>query len=167
MAETLTPQQRSEMEALLKEIHDKLASQNFHPIVLEALFLLQDDEARWWPQGMPKENAETILKLLDEVPKQHTIFAVYDLIKVATVVGKAPGGTMAGGHLLRLCNDVIHDKNLIGVAKGDAEFAPGALGKAKDAIAAAPRAQPGKVGEKAPAGSFRIDQITPAGKRRL
>ena len=164
--EGATPEQQREFEALLAKLETQLKEANMHPIVRDALFLMQDGEARWWPEGMPAENVEELRQALDAVPKQHLMFAVYDLCQIASAVGQSPGGKMAGGHLLHFCNQVIEEKNLIGVAKGDAEFDPGALAKARGAIASAPRAQPGKIGDKAPEGTLRIDQL-PGRKPRI
>jgi hypothetical protein len=164
--EGATPEQQKEFDALLAKLETQLKEANMHPVVRDALFLLQDGDARWWPEGMPAENVEKLREALEAIPKQHLKFAVYDLCQIAVTVGQSPGGKMAGGHLLHFCNQVIEEKNLIGAAKGDAEFDPGALAKAKGAIAAAPRAQPGKVGEKAPEGSLRIDQL-PGRKPRI
>ena len=150
---------------MLAKIDGTLKQDGLHPTVKPVLFLLQNEDARWYPEGLPNEAVEFIRTLINDVPSDQLIFAVYDLIRVATTVGAAPGGKMAGGHLLRICNDVIDEKHLIGAAKGDAEFDAGALQKAKGATGQAARAQPAKVGDAAPTGSMRVDQIAP--KRRL
>jgi hypothetical protein len=161
------PAHQAELDALLQKIDVEIEQNDLHPILKNAVFLLQNDEGAWWPQGMPIENVDELKGLLDAAMKDKSIVkAVYDLLKLAAAVGAVPTGKMAGAHLLHLCNQTIHEKNLIAVVKGDAEFAPGTLEKAKGAIGDTSKMNAPKLGEKAPAGAVKIDQL-PGGKRRI
>lgn len=168
MTETRTAsvEQQKEFDAVLQKLDADIEKHNFHPIVKPVMFLLQNEDAAWWPQGMPLENVEQITQLVDETIKDKTVVkAMYDLLRISATVGQMQGGKMAGAHLMRLCDQIIKDKNLMALVQ-DGEFEAGTLAKAKDATGQASRAQPAKVGEKAPEGAMRIDQL-PGRKPRI
>ena len=168
MTEKPNTAQQAEIDAAMQKIDADLEKNDQHPIVKRALILMQTDEGAWWPQGMPIENVDELRVLVDESIKEKTVVkAMYDLIRVATAVGAAPTGKMAGGHLLRLCDELIKAKGLMAIVKADAEFAPGVLEKAKGAIGDTSKANAPKLGEKAPAGTLKVDQLGPNSKRRI
>lgn len=161
------PDTQAEVDALIKRIESDLDKNDLHPILKHCLFLLQDQDGTWWPQGMPIENVNEWKGLVDEAVKDKSIVkAVYDMLKLAAAVGGTPQGKMAGAHLLALCNQTIHDKNLLALAKSDAEFSPGTLEKAKGSIGDTSKANAPKLHEKPPEGAVKINQL-PGGKRRI
>lgn len=162
----MSEQPNPELDAILAKLDVVLKQAELHPILKPVLMLMQNDDGAWWPEGMPLDRVTEVKGLLDDaITDKSIIKAVYDLLQGAAVVGAAPGGTMAGAHLVRICNDCIHEKKLMAMLGADAEFAPGTVEKAKGVVGAAARATPAKVGDKPPEGTLRIDQL--GGKRRM
>ncbi len=162
----MSEQTNPEVDAIFAKLDVVLKQGDLHPILKPVLVLMQNDDGAWWPEGMPLERVNEVKGLLNQALADKSIIkAVYDLLQGAAVVGAATGGTIAGAHLVRICNDCIHDNKLMAMLGADAEFSPGTVEKAKDIVGAAARATPAKVGDKPPAGTLRIDQL--GGKRRM
>ena len=160
-------QHNPEVDAVLGKLDATLKQADLHPILKPVLMSMQNEDGVWWPEGMPLERVTEIKAMLDDaVTDKSIIKAVYDLLQGAAAVGAAPGGEMVGAHLVRICNDVIHEKKLMSMLGADAEFAPGTVEKAKDVVGGAARATPAMVGDKPPEGALRIDQLA-GNKRRM
>lgn len=163
----MSEQQSPQAQAVLAKLDASLADNDLHPILKPVLVFMQDDDGEWWPAGMPLENVTEIKRLFDAALADGSIIkAVYDLLQCATAVGATGTGKMVAAHLVRICNDVIHEKKLLAMFDADAEFAPGSIQKAAALTGGASRPAPAKFGDKPPTGTLRIDQLA-GGKRRL
>ena len=162
----MTEQQPNpELDAILGKLDATLKQGDLHPILKPVLLSMQNDDGVWWPEGMPLDRVVEIKEMLDDaVTDKSIIKAVYDLLQGAAAAGAAPGGEMVAAHLVRICNDVIHEKKLMAMLGADAEFAPGTVEKAASVTGGAMRATPAMVGDKRPEGTLRVDQL--AGNKR-
>lgn len=162
---TMTPEE----QAAIAELDRVLAEHGAHPAVRNVLLLAQDVNGAWTTSFTAEQLTAMENGILEA--EQHgtksLIDCVASVIRLATFLGKEPAALKAAAMLVAVAEKVIHEKNLLAVMRKDAEFEPGRLAAAKDAVGASKAGAPAKVGAKPPEGTLRVDQITPGGKRRL
>lgn len=166
----LDPAERQKLDDAVKQIDATLAKGRLHPVIKDVLFLLHD-ESGGWIQSFQLERLQqlhaVILATEQKQPGQKLglVDAVYDLFKTAAELWNHPQAKKPAMVLYKLLEKIVVEKNLMAVVKGDAEFEPGRLTAALDAIGEEVTNTAPKLGEPAPEGSVRVDKLQP--KRRI
>lgn len=166
----LDPAERAKVEALVKEIEATLAKGKLHPVIKDVLFLLHDENGNWF-QSFPLERLQQLQAVIlatekkVEGQKLRLVDAVYDLFKTCAQLWDIPQAKHAAMVLYKLLEKIVVEKNLMAIVKGDAEFEPGRITAAMDAIGEEVTHSAPKLGEAAPQGSVKAGTIQP--KRRI
>lgn len=167
----MTPDQQKELDGLDAALDAELEKHHGHGIIKVALKVCTTDEGLPWRPRLQPEARRYLEDILVECNKDGTIgWATHGLIAVANYLDSQKAG-MVAYELLSLANDTVIKYDLV-VRQ---EKAKEAWGKQNDKSRQETSAMmgtvkagvPAKVGDKAPEGTLRPDQITPKGKRRL
>lgn len=166
----LDPAERQKLDDAVKQIDATLAKGKLHPVIKDVLFLLHDENGNWF-QSFPLERLQQLQAVIIATEQRQPgvklglVDAVYDLFKTSAELWNHAQAKKSAMVLYKLLEKIVVEKNLMAVAKGDAEFEPGRLTAAMDAIGEEITSTAPKLGEPAPQGSVRVDKLQP--KRRI
>ncbi len=161
----LSDAEKTELTALIAKLDDSLAEGRLHPIVKFALFNLQAPDGTWFPT-MPPERLSALGEAIEETRANKTIVkAMWDLLRLSAVLHTEMKAGNIALELFAVVDHYIVKYNLVQQMGPDAEGAPGARAAAKGAIGDTTKLQAPKVGEKAPPGTLRVNQLRPSKPR--
>ena len=163
----LSEQEKSELKAVLAKLDDTLEKGRLHPIVKFALFNLQAPDGTWLPK-LPPERLSALREAIEETRKYKTIVkAMWDLLRLSTVLWSEMKAGDVALELYAVVDHYIVTYNLVQAMAPDAEVGAAARSAARGAIGDTSKVSAPKLGEKAPAGTLKIDQLGAAAKRRI
>jgi hypothetical protein len=167
----MTPEQQKELDDLEAAFDAELEKHQGHGIIKVALKVCTTDEGLPWRPQLHPDARRYLEDILVECNKDGTIgWATHGLIAVANYLDSKKAGKIAY-EILSLANDTVIRYDLVArqeTAKKDWTKRNDKSRQESMATTGASKAGvPAKVGDKAPEGTLRPDQITPKGKRRL
>ena len=164
---SISDEEKAKLQAAFGEIEKQFKARGVHGICLKVLaMLLSDDGVTWLDQWTP-EIAKAFWALLEEAKaaKTHRM-ALDDLIMLAAYMQQKLHKPDLGAGLLILINEAVMRWKLVDLDV-DAQFdAQAGDGAANTVTGGKDRAKPAKVGDKAPEGAVRPDQLG-KGPRRI
>jgi hypothetical protein len=158
----LSPEERTQLDEIVKKIDETIAKGKIHPVVKDVIFLLHDENATWF-NSFPLERLQTLQAVI--VGSDRILDAVYDLFRLCAVLWEVPPAKHASMVLYKLLEKIVEEKNLMASLKRDAEFTSGRLDMAKHTIGDESTASAPKLGEAPPEGSVKAEKLIP--KRRI
>lgn len=163
----LTPEEQKLVETEWDKTLKVFEKANLHPVCPQVLMLFLAEDMVSWRTDWTTPMVESFWKLMDPTLAEKTHRqAITDLIKIATYVNEKLDRVLLSTGLLVLLNEAVLKWKLVDMdAQGKFE-GQDAKAVAAAALGSKDRPVPAKVGEKAPEGSLRPDQLAGA-KRRI
>jgi len=166
-APKFSPEEQAAIDAQIKEIEAIEAKGKLHPIQRQLFSLALKEDGVTWLKELPEGGEKEIWSILSAYKGDELGWAVFTMLRVSAYMDETLKLGKIAYQILSIANDAVIKWDLVKTVTGTDKDAAKKEAALREKTGGEKMAQPKMVGDAAPEGTLRVDQITPGGKRRL